>query len=200
MRPEADPAWYLFDYGMVISTAPDPSDWAALGRAVGADVEAPTSEYWTNRLSFDAGELDPAGYWSRVAGRPVDEDLVEECERLDGVLWSHLDPATLRVLDRLRADGARLALLSNMPAGMSWRYAGEAWTAYFAHTFFSGRLGLVKPDPRVFRLVLAEIGAEPEQVVFVDDSPANVAAAQDLGLRAVRHTPKTDLAEELGLR
>ena len=33
----------------------------------------------------------------------------------------------------------------------------------------------------------------------MDDSPANVAAAHDLGLRTVRHTPETDLARELGL-
>ncbi len=104
------------------------------------------------------------------------------------------------MLDRLHQRGAGLALLSNMPVGLARRLDAADWLTPFSPRFFSGPLGLVKPDPRIFRHVLAELRAEPEQVVFVDDSPANVAAAQNLGLRTVLHTPETDLAPELGLR
>ncbi len=83
MRPEADPSWYLFDYGMVISTAPEAADWDRLRRAAGVDLEPAASPYWTNRLAFDAGELEPVEYWSLAAGRPLGDDLVEELEELD---------------------------------------------------------------------------------------------------------------------
>ncbi|WP_380168081.1 HAD family hydrolase [Jannaschia sp. R86511] len=197
MGPDRRPTWYLFDYGMVVSTAPQPADWARLEQVVGRDLAPPGSPYWTNRLRFDAAALSPLEYWSEAAGRPLDLQLVDTLEALDTAQWSHLDPVTLQVLRDLRDSGAPMALLSNMPLGMSHRLGRADWLEPFAHAFFSGRLGLVKPDPRVYRHVLAELGAEPQQVVFVDDSPVNIAAARELGLRTVLHTTSTDLAAEL---
>lgn len=200
MRRDPAPTWYLFDYGMVISTAPGPDDWTALREATGVDLEPAGSPYWTNRQRFDAGELDPVEYWSQAAGRRVGDRLVQQLEAIDATLWSHVAPASLLVLQQLHAQGVGLALLSNMPAGLSWRLAAQAtWLRYFSHTFFSGRLAMAKPDPRVFRHVLAELAVEAGQVVFVDDNPANVDTARGLGFRTVLHTAVTDLAAELGL-
>lgn len=198
MTDAAAPDWYLFDYGMVLSTAPQPDDWARLQEATGVDQQPPTSAYWTNRVAFDAGELEPEQYWSQAAGRPLTDEQVAGLEALDAAQWAHLDPRTTAVLETLHGRGARLALLSNMPAAKSRRYEAEAdWTRFFSHLFFSGRLRLAKPDPRVFRHVLDVLGARPERVLFVDDNATNVASARELGLRTVHHAPGTDLAEEL---
>ena len=48
--------------------------------------------------------------------------------------------------------------------------------------------GVLKPDPEAFRLGVAALGLPADRIVFVDDQPANVAAAAaaDVGLRAIR--------------
>lgn len=58
---------------------------------------------------------------------------------------------------------------------------------------------MVKPDERIYRHVLADLGAAPKDVVFIDDNPANIETAKALGMRVVLHTEETDLRQELAL-
>ncbi|MCC3292784.1 MULTISPECIES: HAD family phosphatase [unclassified Arthrobacter] len=196
------PHWYLFDYGMVISTAPAPEDWRLLEQATGLrELAAGTSPYWERREDFDAGRLTPAQYWGSVLGRDPVPAEVETLEELDAAQWSHLNPRTVEVLQTLHSDGANLALLSNMPAGMSRRYSTESsWAQYFSKLYFSGQMGLVKPDRRIFDRVVAGLGAAPEGIVFIDDNLQNISTARAMGFHTVLHTSGTDLRAELAGR
>lgn len=190
--------WYLFDYGMVISTEPEPADWQALHRATGLDLQPPGSPYWAHRAGFDAGTATPEQYWAGVLGRVPGTEELRKLEALDAAQWSHLNPNTLAVLDTLQNEGASLALLSNMPDAMSRRYTAESvWPRYFSRLYFSGQLRMMKPDPRIFDHVAADLGARPGDIVFIDDNSLNIAAAKKLGFQTVLHTPVTDLREEL---
>lgn len=193
--PSPSPEWFLFDYGMVISMAPDAADWARLERATGVDLQHPDSPYWRSRADFDAGRLDAKAYWTTVIGRPLPAGLVNRLEQLDAAQWSHLNQSTVSALATLQSRNQQLALLSNMPSGMASRYSSEAgWVEYFNRLFFSGILGMVKPERRIFDLVLRELGARPEQVLFVDDNLANIEAARHLGLQTLRYRPRMDLS------
>lgn len=90
-------------------------------------------------------------------------------------------PGALELLERLRRD-YRIALLSNCNP-VHWRQLeqvrGLAHVAYSSHL-----LGLVKPDAAIFERVLSDLGVEPDQVCFFDDTPPNVEAARAAGLRA----------------
>lgn len=184
----------------MISTEPLAEDWDALQYSAGLDLRSPSSSYWAARLEYDGGGLSPAEYWSSVLGRAVGGDDLDRLEELDARLWSRLNPRTLEVLDFLAAQGAHLALLSNMPEGMSHRYESEAsWPGFFAARYFSGRLRMVKPEPQIYRHVLKGLGAAPEDVVFIDDSRANIEAAEALGMRVVLLREDTDLRQELAL-
>ncbi|BCW65983.1 haloacid dehalogenase [Arthrobacter sp. NicSoilB4] len=193
-----DPMWYLFDYGMVVSTAPQPHDWRALEHETGLDLQPKTSSYWTNRESFDAGSVSPDEYWTGVLGRAVAPEQVSQLEALDAAQWSHLNADTVSVLETLQEASANLALLSNMPAPMSHRYlAGSHWTGFFSKMYFSGQMGLVKPDVRIFEHVVADLNSPPEDIVFIDDNTLNIETAEKLGFQTVLHTQETDLREEL---
>jgi len=64
----------------------------------------------------------------------------------------------------------------------------------------SGREGVAKPDPRIFDLLATRHGVDPGRAVFVDDSPANVAAARAYGFDAVLFTSAQHLRAELDVR
>ena len=51
--------------------------------------------------------------------------------------------------------------------------------------FISGDLGVRKPDPQIYRIALATLGAKPHECVFIDDDPVRVAAAAELGFRSI---------------
>lgn len=189
---------YLFDYGMVVSTAPEPSDWRALEHVTGLDLRPKTSPYWMGREAFDSGKLSPEEYWPGVLGRPVKAADIELLEALDSTQWSHLNASTLSILETLKSEHASVALLSNMPIQMAKRHLIESsWTNYFSKLYFSGMLGLAKPDRKIFDHVVADLGARPQDVVFIDDNAANIATAQSLGFKTILHTSATDLRDEV---
>lgn len=100
---------------------------------------------------------------------------------------------TLALMQELRSAGIGVHLASTQEAGraavMRQLYDGAVDAAYF-----SCDLGVVKPDPEFFRRILAGLGAEPDEVFFVDDTPANVEGARTAGLRAMhwRHEEGLD--------
>lgn len=61
----------------------------------------------------------------------------------------------------------------------------------------SGDVGLVKPDPAIFRLVLDRFGLRPEQTTFIDDNPDNVSAAISLGMKGIVFTDAESLQNQL---
>jgi HAD superfamily hydrolase (TIGR01509 family) len=67
----------------------------------------------------------------------------------------------------------------------------------FDHLFFSCQLGAVKPERKVFEAVLKRIGRPADEVLFVDDSAANVEAASALGIQAIQFRSRDALLTDL---
>jgi putative hydrolase of the HAD superfamily len=91
-------------------------------------------------------------------------------------------PEMVALLQRLQGAGRRLHFLSNMPAGIASELeARHDFLRCFDSGIFSARVQLIKPDPAIYRLAAARFQAAPAELVFIDDHPPNVAAAQALG-------------------
>jgi putative hydrolase of the HAD superfamily len=113
---------------------------------------------------------------------PAPPDLLAALVEEDLHGWTQLDK---RVLDLVVAEhqrGTRLALLSNAPHELEDALSAHPAFTAFDELFFSSRLGRVKPDPEIFRLVLDRLGAPAADVLFVDDRAENTVAAQRIGL------------------
>lgn len=63
--------------------------------------------------------------------------------------------------------------------------------------FTSCYLGVMKPNPRIYRLALQLANVRPEEAVMIDDRAQNAEAARSVGLRAVHYRDATQLREEL---
>lgn len=63
----------------------------------------------------------------------------------------------------------------------------------------SGAEGLVKPDARLFRVLLERYGLEARECIFIDDNEANVRAAEALGITGIVFRGANDLRERLGM-
>jgi 2-haloacid dehalogenase len=106
--------------------------------------------------------------------------------------------ASVAVLAELRLRGHRLYALTNFSTE-TFPVARErhSFLAWFEDIVVSGEHGLVKPDPRIFRLTIERCRLEPARTVFVDDSPANVAAGAEAGLHSLHFTAPETLRVEL---
>lgn len=122
----------------------------------------------------------------RVLG--VDEPstaLLRELEApADGPVLE-LFPEVRQVLDTLRAGDVRMAVVSDNWAGMEVHYRQVGIEGYFEGFVVSEVLGCRKPDPRMYAAGSDLLGLAPGDCLFVDDDPALVAAAIDLGYHGV---------------
>jgi putative hydrolase of the HAD superfamily len=189
----------LVDYGEVLS-APLAEDAIADLAALAAQPRAAfLDRYWRLRPAYDLGQ--PAGqYWSAVLDRDLGGSprIVDRLTRVDVRGWLGRNPLTLRaLLGHVHRTGARLALLSNAPEPLARAIDRHPWSRHFDHRYYSCRLGVAKPAPEAFRLVLSDLGAEPGEVLFIDDRAENTRTARDLGMRTITFTSAGDLDREL---
>lgn len=107
-------------------------------------------------------------------------------------------PGTHELVRELHAAGVRQLGLTNWSHEL-YPHAPETYdvVGLLDDVVVSGTEKLAKPDPAIYRLVGERAGAPLERLVFVDDSPANVAAASELGMRAIRFTDADSLRVEL---
>jgi len=92
---------------------------------------------------------------------------------------------TPALFERLEATGIVQYALSNMPAEIWPQMKVEfPLLARFRDAIISGEEKLIKPDPKLYEIALARMGdPAPERVLFVDDSLANIEAADRLGFQ-----------------
>jgi putative hydrolase of the HAD superfamily len=71
---------------------------------------------------------------------------------------------------------------------------------YFDGVYFSHLIRLRKPWPEIYEYVLADAELLPEETLFFDDLPENIAAARKVGIQGVWHPPGTEICETPLLR
>jgi 2-haloacid dehalogenase len=105
---------------------------------------------------------------------------------------------TVAILEELRGAGCELHALTNWSAEtFPVARARFAFLDHFATILVSGEERLIKPDPRIFALLLERIGHPAQACVFIDDNAHNIAAAAALGLDAIRFEDPPQLRLEL---
>jgi putative hydrolase of the HAD superfamily len=96
--------------------------------------------------------------------------------------WISVDPESIEVLDDLQAGGTRTALLSNAGFDFGDPFRRAPFARYFEQVFVSAELGMIKPDPEIYRHVARELGIEPAEMVFIDNKKVNVEGAESIGV------------------
>ena len=148
--------------------------------------------------AHDLGE-DTRQSCRRLASRhPEQRDMIMAwAERNQEMTNGQFDEA-VAVLAELRAAGIPCLALSNMEAEtFPLERARFAFMDWFDGYVISGIEKVAKPDRRIFEILLSRYRLVPAATVFIDDTPANVAAAGDLGMRALRYTGAGALRADL---
>ena len=146
-------------------------------------------------IQMDAGRPFADGVAELVGRYPEQADLIRAYrDRWPEMLGGPI-PGSVDLLARLRADGRRLFALTNwsnetFPVARE-RYDFLGWFSYIA---VSGDLGLVKPDPAIFRHLTGACGLDPARTLFIDDSRVNIESAARLGF-ATHHFSEPGLLQ-----
>ena len=105
-------------------------------------------------------------------------------------LWEQVGDDVAPALERLRAAGRRLALVSNSNGTVRAKLERLGLARFFETIVDSREEGVEKPDPRIFRIALDRMGADPATTIHVGDLVyVDVVGARAAGLRPVLLDP-----------
>lgn len=206
----------IFDFGGVITSSPFeafnrlererglPADFIRRVNALSPDDNA-----WAR---FERAEID---------ARHFDTAFAEEAKALGhelrgedvlAVLAGDVRPRMVHALDWLRRHGYHLGCITNnVPSGEG---AGMARTAEKARAVAevmgrfdcvleSSKVGVRKPDPRIYQMMCEHLGRRPDECVYLDDLGINCKPAAALGMAAIKVSGEdqalTELAGVLGV-
>jgi len=191
----------IFDFGYVLSLAPQPPDYQNLATLAGIDGKVFEEIYWGQRADYDRGTIDGPTYWRRVAekaGRDIAPAQVDTLIAADIAIWMRANPVMMQWVRALKNHGLKIAVLSNMPIEISTHMRQYApWFKDFNYVCFSAEVHLAKPEPAIFYACLKVVGSSPEECLFIDDRAENVQAAQVLGMHGLQFVSVERLAADI---
>jgi len=126
-------------------------------------------------------------------------------ERLLGRMCAELRPdeAMLAATAALRAQGIRVGVLSNSWGAGPWDggyfdpYDGYDLAERADAVVISDKIGIRKPDPAIFHLMLAELDVPAAAAVFVDDVARHLPPAAGMGMTVIHHADTQATLAEL---
>jgi putative hydrolase of the HAD superfamily len=200
----------IFDFGGVVTSSPFEA-FARLERERGLpqdfirriNAADPDTNAWAR---FERSEIDAAGFdaafaaEARVLGHEVrGEDVL-------ALLAGDIRPRMVHALDWLKRHGYHLGCITNnVPTGEGagmMRTAEKAKAvadvmARFDCVIESSKVGIRKPDPKIYRMMLDHLGKAADQCVYLDDLGINCKPASELGMVAIKVTGEAQALEDL---
>lgn len=143
---------------------------------------------------MDVGLIDGKEFLqqlSDITGQ-APEDIYRDME--DGV---SVDIAVISLIKELK-QSHQIGLLSNASGAFLREELNKIGiTDLFDQIFASSELGFAKPSPEIFHHALSHFTTIPDATIFIDDSLANVAAADELGITSLLFTDSKTLHKQL---
>jgi putative hydrolase of the HAD superfamily len=143
------------------------------------------------------GNLSVEAYWADVAQQlGLNADNIASLAQ-DYFSGDQLDLSLVEYARTLRANGHTIALLSNDSPALSDKLFTLGIADLFNPLIISAHIGVMKPDPRAYHAVLDKLARPADETIFIDDMPANIDAAHNLGIHAIHYTTTSALQKAL---
>jgi len=190
----------VFDVGGVLI------DWNPrhLYRKLFAGDEPAMEDFLANVCTHEWNRGQDAGRSFAEGARLLKLEYPDKAELIDayGARFDEMMPGpiagTVEIVAELRERGTPLYVLSNFSAE-TFPPALERFD--FLHWFrdivISGEVGVIKPDPRIYEIMLARFAIDPHRAVYIDDVAGNTEAARPFGIHGIHFTTPGALREEL---
>lgn len=194
----------IFDYGNVLSLPQDVRITESMAHRLSVSLRAFRDAYQQVRKPYDTAAIPAVEYWQHVLkildrSSMASANMVEWLVERDVMSWTQYREEMWDLARSLRQRGHRMAILSNCPLEILARIrVDRRLQSYFDVLVFSCEVKQSKPDPQIYQTCIIRLGVSAGEVLFVDDLPANIAAATGLGFHTHRFAG-TDPLRELQL-
>ena len=185
----------IFDFGGVLTSSPFEA-FARFETERGLPIDI-------IRRTNAANHLENA--WARFERAEVDIDtfdtlFAEESRALGAevrgrdvlpLLQGDLRPEMVEALKRIKAGLKTGCITNNLPANAIGSMTGRSLyiaevMVLFDHVIESAKIGLRKPDPRIYRIMVETLKVDPKRCVYLDDLGVNLKPAREMGMTTIK--------------
>ena len=153
---------------------------------------------------IEEGKISAEQFRAKLSELIGKEVTYEECKFAWLGYRQDVPLRNLDILRKLKAQGYKLILLSNTnPFMMSWGLSGEfdgngnSLESYFDSLYLSYKLGVMKPNKKIFQYIIDNEKIQPGESLFIDDGERNINAARLLGFKTLCPINGEDWTKEL---
>src|SRR5580698_1393516 len=185
----------IWDFGGVLTTSPfDAFERFEIERGLPAGIIRRTNatNHWENAWArFERAEVDLEAFDRLFAAESLALGAEVRGKDVLPLLSGDLRPEMVEALRRVKTKFKTGCITNNLPANAIGSAGGRSLyiaevMALFDHVIESAKIGLRKPDPRIYRMMVEALGVDPRHCVYLDDLGVNLKPARDMGMTTIK--------------
>jgi putative hydrolase of the HAD superfamily len=185
----------IWDFGGVLTSSPfEAFARFETERGLPADIIRRTNA--ANHLEnawakFERAEVDIEAFDSLFAAESLALGAEVRGKDVLPLLAGDLRPEMVEALRRIKSKFKTGCITNNLPAnaigsaGGRTLYIAEVM-ALFDHVVESAKIGLRKPDPRIYRMMVDALAVDPKRCIYLDDLGVNLKPAREMGMTTIK--------------
>jgi putative hydrolase of the HAD superfamily len=185
----------IWDFGGVLTSSPfEAFARFEVERGLPTDIIRRTNA--ANHLEnawakFERAEVDIEAFDRLFAAESLALGAEVRGREVLSLLSGDLRPEMVEALRRVKAKFKTGCITNNLPANAIGSIGGRSLyiaevMALFDHVIESAKIGLRKPDPRIYRTMMEALGVDPRQCVYLDDLGVNLKPAREMGMTTIK--------------
>jgi putative hydrolase of the HAD superfamily len=185
----------IWDFGGVLTTSPFEA-FARFEREHGlpADIIRRTNavnHHENAWAQFERAELDIEAFDQLFATESLALGAEVRGKDVLPLLSGDLRPEMVEALRRVKEKFKTGCITNNLPANAIGSVSGRSLyvaevMALFDHIIESAKIGLRKPDPRIYRMMIEALGVDAKNCVYLDDLGVNLKPAREMGMTTIK--------------
>jgi putative hydrolase of the HAD superfamily len=185
----------IWDFGGVLTTSPFEA-FARFESERGLPVDiirrTNANNHWENAWAkFERSELDLEAFDQLFASESLALGAEVRGKDVLPLLVGDLRPEMVEALRVVKSRFKTGCITNNLPANAIGSASGRSLyiaevMALFDHVIESAKIGLRKPDPRIYRMMIDALGVDPKHCVYLDDLGVNLKPAREMGMATIK--------------
>lgn len=185
----------IWDFGGVLTTSPFEA-FARFEKERGLPVDiirrTNAANHFENAWAkFERAEVDLAAFDTLFAAESLALGAEVRGRDVVPLLSGDPRPEMVEALRRIKQRFKTGCITNNLPANAIGSSGGRALyvaetMALFDHVIESAKIGLRKPDPRIYRMMTDALGVDPKNCVYLDDLGINLKPAREMGMTTIK--------------
>ena len=185
----------IWDFGGVLTSSPfEAFTRFEAERGLPADIirRTNTANHLENAWAkFERAEVDVETFDRLFAAESLALGAEVRGRDVLPLLIGDLRPEIVEALRRIKAKFKTGCITNNLPAnaigsaGGRTLYIAEVMTL-FDHVIESAKIGLRKPDPKIYRMMVEALGVDPKRCIYLDDLGINLKPAREMGMTTIK--------------